>query len=50
MIGVCRIKISRLEDRGKEIPEALIFHSNGGKKEEAFQKRIDEYKQRKGIQ
>lgn len=41
---------SRLEDRGKEIPEALIFHSNGGKKEEAFQKRIDEYKQRKGIQ
>ena len=26
---------SRLEDRGKEIPEALIFHSNGGKKEEA---------------
>lgn len=23
---------SRLEDRGKEIPEALIFHSNGGKK------------------
>jgi predicted phosphodiesterase len=40
---------SRLEDRGKEIPEALIFHSNGGKKEEAFQKRIDEYKQRKGI-
>jgi len=41
---------SRLEDRGKEIPEALIFHSNGGKKEEAFQKRIDEYKQRKDIQ
>lgn len=39
----------RLEDRGKEIPEALIFHSNGSKKEEAFQKRIDEYKQRKGI-
>ena len=38
-----------LKDRGKEIPEALIFHSNGGKKEEAFQKRIDEYKQRKGI-
>lgn len=23
---------SRLEDRGKETPEALIFHSNGGKK------------------
>ena len=41
---------SRLEDRGKEIPEALIFHSNGRKKEEAFQKRINEYKQRKGIQ
>ena len=26
------------------------FIWNGGKKEEAFQKRIDEYKQRKGIQ
>ena len=49
---------SRLEDRGKEIPEALIFHSNGGKKEEASRsesmntnsgKVSNKYKMKKGF-
>lgn len=36
-----------LNDNGKDIPEDLIFQSNGGKKEEAFRMRIEEYQNRK---
>lgn len=40
----------KLNDRGQNIPEKLIFQSNGSKKEEAFRMRIEEYKHRKGIE
>ena len=41
---------SRLEDRGKEIPEALIFHSNGGKKKKPSRSESMNTNRRKGIQ